>query len=252
MTTDVETLSAHVEELQLELVEAQNAIQARDGELSRVSAECEGVSSEARTVRELAGTLRDLMGTGPASLTTFFSSFLESQSKLLAAQVNAVAMQSTPPLPYFTGEDTEVEENSFGRWLDRFEERAVLLAWSDQQKVYQLRSHLAKTALQVFELLTPDQRASYSEAVAALRDRFKPVDIEELRGLEFHQLMQTEESVERLGLQLMSLARKAFPGLGSRELDRLLKGRFFQALLPKWQRKLGASKVAESFAELYE
>ena len=250
-TSDIETLKARVEELQLELTEAQHAIQARDGELSRVSAECERASGEARAVRELAGTLRDLTGTGPASIATFFESFLESQAKLLAAQANALAIQSSPPLPSFTGEDVEVEENGFGRWLDRFEERATLLAWSDQQRVYQLRSHLTKTALQVFELLAPEQRASYSEAVAALQDRFKPVDIEELRGLEFHQLMQTEESVERLGLQLMALAKKAFPSLGARELDRLLKGRFFQALLPKWQRKLGAPKVAETFAELY-
>ena len=50
----------------------------------------------------------------------------------------------------------------------------------------------------------------------------------------------------------MSLARRAFPSLGERELDRLLKGRCFQALLPKWQRKLGAPKVGESFQELYE
>ena len=53
-------------------------------------------------------------------------------------------------------------------------------------------------------------------------------------------------SVEKLGLQLMSLAKKAF------ERDRLLKGRFFQALVPRWQRKLGAPKVTESFTELYE
>jgi hypothetical protein len=104
----------------------------------------------------------------------------------------------------------------------------------------------------VFQLFTPEQRSSYTEAVAALRGRFKPVDIEELRGLEFRQLMQGEESVEKLGIQLMSLARKAFPSLGSKELDRLLKGRFFQALLPRWQRKLGAPKVGESFSELYE
>ena len=43
------------------------------------------------------------------------------------------------------------------------------------------------------------------------------MDIEELRGLEFHQLMQAEESDEKLGLQLMSLAKKAFTGLGDRE-----------------------------------
>ena len=30
-----------------------------------------------------------------------------------------------------------------------------------------------------------------------------------------------------------------------------MKGRFFQALLPKWQRKLGAPKTGESFDELF-
>ena len=54
-----------------------------------------------------------------------------------------------------------------------------------------------------------------------LKGRFKPVDIEELRGLKFHQLMQAEESVEKLGLQLMSLANKAFPGLSDKERDRI-------------------------------
>ena len=143
-------------------------------------------------------------------------------------------------------------EKSFVRWLERFEEHAGLLSWSAEQKRYQLKLHLTKTTAQVFQLFTPEQHSNYTEAVAALKSRFKPVDIEELRGLEFHQLMQTEESVEKLGLQLRSLAGKAFPSLGTRELDRLLKGRFFQALLPKWQRKLGAPKVGECFDELYE
>ncbi len=37
-----------------------------------------------------------------------------------------------------------------------------------------------------------------------------------------------------------------------RDLDRLLKGRFFQALHPQWQRKLGAPKLEETFQELYD
>ena len=64
--------------------------------------------------------------------------------------------------------------------------------------------------------------------------------------------MQKDQTVEKLGLQLMKLAKKAFPSLGAKELDRLLKGRFYQSLLPKWQRKLGAPKLEESFNALYE
>ena len=77
------------------------------------------------------------------------------------------------------------------------------------------------------------------------------MDIEELRGLEFHQLMQDTQSVEDVRIQLQRLAQKAFPKSGAKEFDRMLKGRFYQALLPKWQRKLGAPKPSESFDDLY-
>ena len=249
---EMDDLRDRVQELEQQLQEAQQAIAAGDGQLREVSAECERASGQARVASDLARGLTALTGSGPASLSTFFQSFLEAQQKLLVAQTNALAIQSAPPLHLFTGEDVEKEENTFEKWLERFEERATLLAWEDNQKCYQLKSHLSKMALQVFQLLTPEQQHDYKLLVTAMKTRFKPVDIEELRGLEFHQLMQSDESVEKLGLQLMSLARKAFPSLGDRELDRLLKGRFFQALLPKWQRKLGAPKVSESFTELYE
>lgn len=74
---------------------------------------------------------------------------------------------------------------------------------------------------------------------------FKPVHIEELRGLEFLQLTQVSQSVEQLGIELEKLAIRVFPCLEGRDLDRLLKGCFFQAFLPKCQRKLGAPKAEE-------
>ena len=40
-----------------------------------------------------------------------------------------------------------------------------------------------------------------------------------------------DESVEQLGISLQQLGRKAFPSIHGKELDRLLKDRFFQALL---------------------
>ena len=45
-----------------------------------------------------------------------------------------------------------------------------------------------------------------------------PVDIEELRGL----AGVKDETIEQLGLQLMTLARKVFPSLGEKGLDWLL------------------------------
>ena len=57
--------------------------------------------------------------------------------------------------------------------------------------------------------------------------------------------------MEQLGLELQKLATRAFPLITGKDFDRLLKGRFFQALLPRWQRKLGAPKPDESFDELF-
>jgi hypothetical protein len=104
----------------------------------------------------------------------------------------------------------------------------------------------------MFRLLSEDERLSYDKAVLALRKRFKPIDIEELRGIEFNQKMQQDESIEQLGIELQNLGRKAFPQMNEKELDRLLKGRLFQALNSKWQRKLAAPKPNETFNELYD
>lgn len=61
-----------------------------------------------------------------------------------------------------------------------------------------------------------------------------------------------DESVEKLGMDLQRLGQKAFPSLKGPDLDRLLKGRFYQAFLPKWQRKLRAPHPEETFAQLFE
>ena len=132
-------------------------------------------------------------------------------------------------------------DDSFEKWLEHFEERAVLAGWSEDQKKYLFKMHLDKTAFQSYCMLSKETKQSYSAVVEALRKRFHPVDIEELRGAEFYQVSQKNETVE-LGIKLQTAARKAFPSLVGKEHDRLLKGRFFQSLLTKWQRKLGAPK----------
>ena len=64
---------------------------------------------------------------------------------------------------------------------------------------------------------------------------------------------QDSETIEHLGIDLQSLARRAFPELrGGKEFDHLLKGQFFQTPLPKWQRKLGAPKPEETFQGFYD
>ena len=70
--------------------------------------------------------------------------------------------------------------------------------------------------------------------------------LQERTSLEFHHKTQGNETIEQLGLGIQQLGRKAFPSITGKEFDRLLKGRFYQALLVKWQRKLGPPKADES------
>ena len=70
--------------------------------------------------------------------------------------------------------------------------------------------------------------------------------------MEFYQLTQkSNQTVEQMGIELQKLAQKAFPTITGKDIDRLLKGRFFQALLPVWQRKLGAPKTEETLSDLF-
>ena len=114
-----------------------------------------------------------------------------------------------------------------------------------------MKLHLDKTALDVYRMIPVCECQTVSDAVAALRKRFTPKDIEELRGLEFHHHAQgPNESVEQLGISIQQLGCKAFPGITGKDFDRLLKDRFYQALLVKWQHKLGCPKTDEGFHDL--
>ncbi len=69
VTREMQELRAMVEDLQVQLREAQDAITASDEQLTRVSGECERVYSEARVVSDLVG---GLTGGGPSSLQSVF------------------------------------------------------------------------------------------------------------------------------------------------------------------------------------
>jgi hypothetical protein len=180
-----------------------------------------------------------------------FTRLLQVQTDAMAAQAKAVAVQSLPSLGCYTGEAGDAVDDGFDRWLERFRERAKFADWSAEEQLYQLKLHLDKTALNVFRMIPDSERETLDGAVAALKKRFKPADIEELRGLEFHHRTQGgDESIEQLGISIQSLGRKAFPTITGKDFDRLLKGRFYQALLVKWQRKLGCPKPDEGFHDL--
>ena len=177
---------------------------------------------------------------------------LQVQTQAMAAQALATAVHHLPPLPLYTGEKEQAEDEGFDRWLERFEERSALAGWTAEQKLHQLKLLLDRTAREVFRSLPEEERSSYDKATQSLKKWFRTGDIEELRGLEFHHRTQGSETVEQLGIDLQRLGRKVFPSSQGKEFDRLLKGRFFKALHVKWQRKLSAPKPQETFRELYD
>jgi len=137
---------------------------------------------------------------------------LQAQVDAMAAQARASAVQNLPAMPCYTGEEKDVTDDGFERWIERFEEREKIACWSPEQKLYQLKLHLDGTAREVFRMLPESDRDSLDRAVAALK-RFKPVDIEELRGLEFHYHMQGSQMIKQMGITIQRLGRKAFPSI---------------------------------------
>ena len=61
----------------------------------------------------------------------------------------------------------------------------------------------------VFRMLPERDMTDFDKAVAALGEHFKPVDIEELRGIEFYHRSQGNELVQQLGISLQPLGHMA-------------------------------------------
>ncbi len=175
---------------------------------------------------------------------------MKAQTDAMTAQARAAIIQHLPPLPRFTGEGQDAVDDNFSKWAELFKERAKFSGWGPDDQLYHLKTHLEKSALEAYGNLPDSSKTDVSSAIASLRQRFKPGGMEELRGLEFHRRIQGDETTEQLGLSIQHLGKRAYPSMGGKDFDRLLKGRFYQALKVVWQRKLGPPKPGESFHDL--
>ena len=97
---------------------------------------------------------------------------LLAQTEMLSAQVQAVAVQGLPALTKFSRENLESEDEGFERWLETFQERAHLAGWTEEHKLYQLKMHFERTALQVFRMLPDSEKKVYDTVIAKLKKRF--------------------------------------------------------------------------------
>ena len=135
-------------------------------------------------------------GTATTDVVTTMTLPLQAQTKAMTAQAKAVAVQGLPSLPRFTGEGSDAVVDGFDKWIQKFREGAKFAGWSAANQLYQLELHLDKTALDVFHMLPDSESKDTEDAITALGMRFKPTDIEELCGLQFHHLSQGDESID--------------------------------------------------------
>ena len=81
-----------------------------------------------------------------------------------------------------------------------------------------MKLHLDKTTAEVFWMLPERDRTDFDKVVAAFDECFKPFDIEELRGLEFHHKSQGNKSMKQLGI-FQQLGCKVFSSMSGKEFD---------------------------------
>ena len=105
---------------------------------------------------------------------------MKSVAELLKVQMQAVtkaaSFQSLPPLDTYTGKRSQAEDDGIDRWLDRwlewFTKRAHLAKWSNEVKLYQLKIHLNKTALDlhIFRMFLRKSPATKMQQTLFVRD----------------------------------------------------------------------------------
>ena len=107
----------------------------------------------------------------------------------------ALLAQQIPPLPKFNGDNQGEEGESFSEWIEQLELIAGTCQWSDQAKLVNLVTSLRGQAYSFYRSCTPDQRASYGTLVAALKERFTPVQIQSVQSSKLHERKQLPTKV---------------------------------------------------------
>ena len=153
-----------------------------------------------------------------------------------------------PPVSEFTSEDPDC---TLDDWLPSLERAITWNAWTEEEQTIQLTGHLKSRALQEWNLLQPEDRASFNKAVDALRARLdfgsKALAAQDFR----HATQRDRESVSDFVGHLERLFRIAY----GRELmsvetkDMLLYGQFQEGLHLQLMRSPAVSG-AKNYQEL--
>ena len=131
LDAQVALLTTACEQLDREQADAERVLKEADELRSKVSSlERERDELKSRTESDTSGRESGLKET--------FEKFIEAQTKMMSAHAKTVAVQNFPPLTPFIGEEIDCEDKSFVKWHERFEERASLAGWDNEQKLISL------------------------------------------------------------------------------------------------------------------
>ena len=124
----------------------------------------------------------------------------------------AVMGQQLPPLPKFTGRNTDdSEDERFSEWLERLEMVALMYQWTEQAKLVNLVTCLRGPAYQFYRSCTAEQRSNYAALVKVMSKRFMLVFLQPMESSRFHERkQQPTETVDEYAQDLRKLYAKAY------------------------------------------
>ena len=153
-----------------------------------------------------------------------------------------------PPIDPYTAEDSEVRLED---WLPTLDRAATWNGWSDEEKLMQLAGHLRGRAVQEWNLISPEEKATFTAAVDALRMRLDPGN-RVLATQDFRHACQNEsESVIDYVRRLERLFQVAYgrDGLNTETREALLYSQLHEGLKYELM-KSPAVSGAQSFKQL--
>ena len=134
-----------------------------------------------------------------------------------------------PPVNEFSGEDPECLLED---WLPSLERASLWNAWSEEEQMIQLAGYLRGRALQEWNLLRPDQRATYAQATESLRSRLDSIGRTAAAQDFRHAAQREEEPVSDFIRRIERIFRSAYgrDPMSSETRETLLYGQLQEGL----------------------
>ena len=146
------------------------AMTARDGEIETLKARISEL--ETSVIGRSAGPSAVHPAVSVVCLSEPIAGSLAGSVPLVPQTPHSMRRGKAPPVNEFSGDEPECLLED---WLPSLERASLWNGWSEEEKMIQLAGHLKGRALQEWNLLCPDLRATFVQATEALRSRLDSV-----------------------------------------------------------------------------